>query len=66
MSLKVAKKLWTILLANLIDLSKFAIVEEDVVSTTVNTFDVHSKRHDDLEVRILRLVISHPYFYSFV
>lgn len=66
MSLKVAQKLWTILLANLIDLSKFAIVEEDVVSTTVDTFDVHSKRHDDLKVRILRLVISHPYFYSFV
>lgn len=66
MSFKVTKKLWTILLANLIDLSKFAVVEEDVASTTVNTLDVHSKRHDDLEVRILGLVISHPYFYSFV
>ena len=66
MSFKVTKKLWTILLTNLIDLSKFAVVEEDVASTTVNTLDVHSKRHDDLEVRILGLVISHPYFYSFV
>jgi hypothetical protein len=40
--LKVSKKLRTFFLADLIDLSEFSIVEQDMVSTAINTLDVHS------------------------
>jgi len=30
-----------------------------VLPATVNSLNVHTKRHNDLEIRILRLIISH-------
>lgn len=42
MTLKVAKKLRPVGLADLVDLTELSIVEKNVVSTTVNTLDVDS------------------------
>ena len=64
--LKVSEKLWTILLTDFVDLSKLAVVEENMISTTVDTLDVHPQGHDDLEVRVLRLVIPHSDLNCFV
>lgn len=61
MRLKVSKELWTILLADLVNLCKLAIIEQNLVATTIDAFDVHTKTHDDLEVLVLRLIISHTY-----
>jgi hypothetical protein len=30
-----------------------------VLTATVNSLNVHTERHNDLEIRILRLIISH-------
>jgi len=37
-------------MAYFVNLSIFAIVEENMISATVDSFDVDAKSHDDLEV----------------
>ena len=51
---------------NVVELCELAVPEESVASTTVDTLDVHAEGHDDLEIRVLRLIIPHSNFNSLV
>jgi len=53
-------------MTNLVDLAELSIVEQDLIVAAVDSLDVHSEGHDDLEVRILALVISHSDLNSLV
>jgi hypothetical protein len=66
MALEIAQELWSLILTHFVNLSELAIVEQDVIAAAVNALNVHAKSHDNLEVRVLGLVISHPHLHCFV
>ena len=64
--LEVAEHLWSVLLVYLINLSILSVVEEDVVAAAVDSLDVHTELHDDLEVLVLLLCIPHADLYLLI